>query len=228
VVGGDGPGPALGVRAGDGGLRRVARGCAVADRRHVHLAAADHHLGGRGRGHRPGPGSVAGPVDLVGPGHHAAGGDPGAGPAPAAGGGQGHRARGTTARDDDRGLAGGPIPAPRDQEADAMLSDLSLPELREYRPEVAEPADFDEFWAGELAVARAQPGEASFVPAAGEVRHAQVFDVTFPGYGGQPVRAWLLVPRQLAPRPAMVVEYVGYGGGRGTPFDWLTWSCAGH
>ena len=26
----------------------------------------------------------------------------------------------------------------------------------------------------------------------------------------------------------MVVEYIGYGGGRGDPFDWLTWSCAGH
>jgi len=24
------------------------------------------------------------------------------------------------------------------------------------------------------------------------------------------------------------VQYVGYGGGRGDPFDWLTWSCAGH
>ena len=36
-----------------------------------------------------------------------------------------------------------------------MLSDLTLPELREYRPEVAEPADFDEFWASELAAARA-------------------------------------------------------------------------
>ena len=109
-----------------------------------------------------------------------------------------------------------------------MLSDLSLPELRQYRPEVAEPADFDEFWARELAASRAEPGEPTFVPAAAEVRHAEVFDVTFPGYGGDPVRAWLLVPRQLAPQPAMVVEFIGYGGGRGNPFDWLTWSCAGY
>ncbi len=26
----------------------------------------------------------------------------------------------------------------------------------------------------------------------------------------------------------MVVEYIGYGGGRGIPLDWLTFSCAGH
>ena len=36
-----------------------------------------------------------------------------------------------------------------------MLADLGLAELRQYRPEVAEPADFDEFWAAELAAARA-------------------------------------------------------------------------
>jgi cephalosporin-C deacetylase-like acetyl esterase len=28
-----------------------------------------------------------------------------------------------------------------------MLRDLSLPELRQYRPAVEEPPDFDEFWA---------------------------------------------------------------------------------
>ena len=29
-----------------------------------------------------------------------------------------------------------------------MLADLPLAELRDYAPEVAEPADFDDFWAG--------------------------------------------------------------------------------
>jgi cephalosporin-C deacetylase len=109
-----------------------------------------------------------------------------------------------------------------------MLSDLGLPELRQYRPDVEEPADFDEFWASELAAARAHATEPSFAPADSRVRHADVLDVTFPGYGGEPVRAWLLVPHELAPGAAMVVEFVGYGGGRGDPFDWLTWSCAGY
>ena len=109
-----------------------------------------------------------------------------------------------------------------------MLSDLALPELRQYRPEVQEPADFDEFWASELAAARAHAAEPSFTRADSRVRHADVFDVTFPGYGGEPVRAWLLIPYQLAPGAAVVVEFIGYGGGRGDPFDWLGWSCAGY
>ncbi len=109
-----------------------------------------------------------------------------------------------------------------------MLADLPLSELRSYRPEVAEPADFDEFWAGQLAAARSQGAGASFTAADSPVRHAAVYDVTFPGYGGDPIKAWLLAPRQVTPGAAVIVEFVGYGGGRGDPFDWLKWSCAGH
>jgi len=36
-----------------------------------------------------------------------------------------------------------------------MLADLPLSELHGYVPDVAEPADFDEFWSGQLAAARA-------------------------------------------------------------------------
>ena len=109
-----------------------------------------------------------------------------------------------------------------------MLVDLPLPELREYRPEVAEPDDFADFWARQLAAARALPGEPSFAPVDAKIQHAGVFDVTFPGYGGDPIKGWLLQPHQSAPGAAVIVEYIGYGGGRALPFDWLKWSCAGH
>ena len=109
-----------------------------------------------------------------------------------------------------------------------MLRDLSLPELRQYRPAVEEPPDFDEFWASELAAAAAHQAEPVFTGVPTQIRHADVTDVTFPGYGGDPVKGWLLLPHASPPDRAFVVEYIGYGGGRGDPFDWLTWSCAGH
>jgi cephalosporin-C deacetylase len=56
----------------------------------------------------------------------------------------------------------------------------------------------------------------------------ETFDVTFAGFGGQPVRGWLILPRQRAGRLPCVVEYIGYGGGRGFPTDWLLWSGAGY
>jgi cephalosporin-C deacetylase len=36
------------------------------------------------------------------------------------------------------------------------------------------------------------------------------------------------VPHDPAPHGAVVVEYIGYGGGRGDPLDWLAWSSAGY
>ncbi len=109
-----------------------------------------------------------------------------------------------------------------------MLVDLPLADLRNYRPEVAEPGDFADFWSRQLAAARAHQAEASFEPVDAKVQHADVFDVTFPGYGGDPIKGWLLLPHRSAPGAAVIVEYIGYGGGRGLPFDWLKWSCAGH
>ena len=108
-----------------------------------------------------------------------------------------------------------------------MLVDLPLSELRRYQPDVAEPADFGAFWASQLAAARAYDAEPSFVPADSAIRHAAVYDVTFPGYGGDAIKGWLIEPHQGAERAAVIVEFVGYGGGRGDPFDWLRWSCAG-
>ncbi len=57
----------------------------------------------------------------------------------------------------------------------------------------------------------------------------EVFDVTFPGWAGEPVRAWLRLPApalRTGPLPA-VVEFVGYGGGRGDAVDNLFWASSG-
>jgi cephalosporin-C deacetylase len=53
------------------------------------------------------------------------------------------------------------------------------------------------------------------------------FDVTFNGYGGQPIKGWFLLPRQRQEPLPCVVEFIGYGGGRGFATDWLLWASAG-
>jgi cephalosporin-C deacetylase len=109
-----------------------------------------------------------------------------------------------------------------------VLVDLPLAELQAYRPDVAEPADFDAFWAAELAGAAGHDLAATFEPVRTPVRSAEVFDVTFAGHGGAPVQGWLLVPPAVADGAPVVVEYIGYAGGRGHPMDWLAWSAAGY
>ncbi len=108
------------------------------------------------------------------------------------------------------------------------LFDLTEPELRAYRPHRTEPEDFGSFWADTLAEARSHPLEARFESADYGLRAIESFDVTFRGYGGQPVRGWLNLPRHRTGKLPCVVEFIGYGGGRGYPTDWLVWSAAGY
>ncbi|MBO0795296.1 MAG: acetylxylan esterase [Ktedonobacteraceae bacterium] len=105
--------------------------------------------------------------------------------------------------------------------------DLPLDELSHYLPPRREPADFDIFWQETLTAVRQFPLEARFEPIDYGLRTVESFDVTFHGYGGQPVKGWLLLPAQRSGPLPCVVEYIGYGGGRGFPFEWLTWSSAG-
>jgi cephalosporin-C deacetylase len=53
-----------------------------------------------------------------------------------------------------------------------------------------------------------------------------VTDLTFSGFGGDPVRAWITRPPGDDPLPA-VIEFVGYNGGRGLPGERLQWASAG-
>mgnify|MGYP002622327934 CR=1 FL=1 len=109
-----------------------------------------------------------------------------------------------------------------------MLFDWPLDRLREYRPDRGEPADFDEFWSTTLAEARARRTDPVFEPYDAGLATVDVFDVTFSGFGGHPIKGWFLVPRHIEGRLPCVVEYVGYGGGRGLPHEWLHWSAAGY
>lgn len=106
--------------------------------------------------------------------------------------------------------------------------DLPVEELRAYRPAVAEPADFDAFWERTLDESRAlaQPIRLSRVES--PLRAVEVYEATFSGFGGDPVDGWLLLPADTTgPLPA-VVEYNGYGGGRGLPHERLGWAASGY
>lgn len=106
--------------------------------------------------------------------------------------------------------------------------DLPLSELREYSPEIPVPADFDEFWRHTLADARAHDTAITVVPVQSPLTTIEAFDVTFPGYAGDPIKAWLLLPAGTEGRLPAVIEYNGYGGGRGLPFERIGWASAGY
>jgi cephalosporin-C deacetylase len=107
------------------------------------------------------------------------------------------------------------------------LFDLPLDALRTYRPEIHEPPDFDAFWERTLQATRVHPLDLELTRVDHGLETLDAFDVSFSGFAGQQVRGWFLAPRDHAGPLPCVVEYVGYGGGRGFPTDWLTWPSCG-
>ncbi len=106
------------------------------------------------------------------------------------------------------------------------LTDLPLAALREYRPTLNTPSDFDEFWASTLDESRGADGSLALVPASTPVTELIVEDLTFPGFNGEPIRGWVTRPR-TGGSGATVVQYLGYGGGRGLPHENLQWAASG-
>jgi cephalosporin-C deacetylase len=111
------------------------------------------------------------------------------------------------------------------------LTDLPLDALRAHRSGVRRPADFDAFWADTIAAARTagEGVEVALVPAETPVTGLVVEDLTFPGFAGDPVRAWVTRPLGSADAQLpVVVEFLGYGGGRGRPGERVGWALAGY
>jgi cephalosporin-C deacetylase len=116
------------------------------------------------------------------------------------------------------------------------LFDKPLSELQTFRAPDFEPEDFDAFWKMTLKEAAAHPLAVEFAPVREPIyRTVDVEDVTFNGFGGQPVKGWFIAPRKSGGggggksggKLPCVVTYLGYGGGRSLPVDHLAFASAG-
>ncbi|QHK20298.1 prolyl oligopeptidase family serine peptidase [Pseudarthrobacter psychrotolerans] len=110
------------------------------------------------------------------------------------------------------------------------LFDLPLDQLRGYTSRVTPPADLQDFWDATLDEARTFPLNATFAPVENHLSVIDTFDVTFAGYGGAPIKGWLHLPanRREGTRLPVVVQYIGYSGGRGLVNQDTKWAQAGY
>lgn len=106
--------------------------------------------------------------------------------------------------------------------------DLPLADLESFVADTREPDDLADFWDTTLRQARAAAGSVTVEPADTGLVAVTVDDVTFPGFAGDPVRAWLTRPASSDGELPVIVEYVGYGGGRGLPHEHTLWATAGY
>jgi cephalosporin-C deacetylase len=109
-----------------------------------------------------------------------------------------------------------------------VLTDLNRAGLAAYTSTYRAPADFDEFWAKTLAAAAEFELDPRIVEVETPLTTIDVFDVTFAGFGGHPVHAWLRVPRGHSGNLPGIVQFHGYGSGRGVAIDDLLWASSGY
>ncbi|PRB44900.1 acetylxylan esterase [Arthrobacter sp. MYb23] len=109
------------------------------------------------------------------------------------------------------------------------LFDLPLDQLRNYSSTAIAPVDFDDFWDRTIVEARGLPLNAVFEPVDNYLSVINTFDVTFSGFGGDRIKGWLHLPAQLGSGEHLpvVVEYIGYSGGRGLVNQNTRWAQAG-
>lgn len=105
--------------------------------------------------------------------------------------------------------------------------DLDLCELENYRPEIREPKDFDEFWRRTLDENVFDSSEICFQKIETSLKTVEVWDIQFPGFGGHPIRAWYVFPAGTQKRLPTIIQFQGYGGGRGLPVEHLEWASVG-
>ena len=108
-----------------------------------------------------------------------------------------------------------------------MLFDLSIDELRKFKPDRKEPADFDTFWDKTISEAKDYDLNPVYIQKDFGLTLFETYDVQFNGYAGQPIKGWFILPKNYKMPLPCVVEYIGYGGGRGFPTDWLLFPSAG-
>ncbi len=108
------------------------------------------------------------------------------------------------------------------------LFDMPLDELMRFAPKRTAEADFDAFWERSLSEARLFSLSPEFIPYDAGLATVDVFDASFAGFAGQRIKAWFLLPKERKGKIPCIVEYVGYGGGRGLAHERLLWSAAGY
>jgi cephalosporin-C deacetylase len=108
------------------------------------------------------------------------------------------------------------------------LFDLPLDELEKYKPERNEPVDYESFWKDSISSSRQFELDAHFTEIQSPLQTLQVFDLEFSGFRGQRIKGWFLRPQNSTLRLPCIIEYLGYGDGRGFPIDHLLWASLGY
>lgn len=106
--------------------------------------------------------------------------------------------------------------------------DEPLDRLRVRSPQLPPPEDLWGFWAQTLRQSRRARRATTTAAIDSPLRLIDVFDVEFSGYEGSPIRAWMRRPAGSTEPLPTVIQFCGYGGGRGLPHQDVVWPLVGY
>jgi cephalosporin-C deacetylase len=108
--------------------------------------------------------------------------------------------------------------------------DLDPETLKTYRTSAVEPNDMDIFWNRMLKTAH-ENISATRIAVYKESIYSEIvkaYDVSFSGAYGDIIKGWLLRPRKTSSQTPLVIDFSGYGGGRGLPIEHLMYPALGY
>ncbi|MGA2584839.1 MAG: acetylxylan esterase [Tepidisphaeraceae bacterium] len=104
--------------------------------------------------------------------------------------------------------------------------DMPLEQLRQYKPSLYRPDDFESFWQGTMREATDQPLNAELIPYDLPGRGLECFALRFDGFGGGRLAGWFIRPEARGKYPGICV-YHGYSGRGMRPMDLLVYAAQG-
>lgn len=108
-----------------------------------------------------------------------------------------------------------------------MLVDLPETHLRSFESSVQEPADFDSFWDEAIGESETRQLDVELTEQHCGLTAVVTHDLRFTGAEGTRIAAWLRRPSDVDGPLPTIVQFMGYGDGRGHALRDLTWAAAG-
>jgi cephalosporin-C deacetylase len=103
---------------------------------------------------------------------------------------------------------------------------MPLEQLRQYKPSLYRPDDFESFWERTVNEATSQPLNAELIPYELPARGVECFALRFDGFGGGRLAGWYLRPEARGKYPG-ICAYHGYSGRGQRPLDLLHYAQQG-
>lgn len=107
------------------------------------------------------------------------------------------------------------------------IIDLSLEQLKNYKPPLTRRSDFESFWKENIKLSEEQPLNPVLKKMEYPVKKIETYRLIFNGFIDKtPVYAWFIKPVGKGPFPALLYFH-GYGSNRGVVSEYLMWALQG-